>query len=54
MANYFNSLEVDLDGPMLRFSSLSFEDGGGKGGRLRLNLGIVVRKLPSIRAVASF
>ena len=54
MAHYFNTLEVDLDGPMLRFSSLSFEGDGGKGGRLRLNLGIVVRKLPSIRAVASF
>ena len=54
MADYFNNLEVDLDGPTLRFSSLSFEGGGGKGGRLRLNLGIVVRKLPSIRAVASF
>lgn len=54
MADYFNNLEVDLDGPMLRFSSLSFEGAGGMGGRLRLNLGIVVRKLPSIRAVASF
>lgn len=52
---YFNHLEVDLDGPSLSFSSLSFEGGGGvEDGRVKLSLGIVVRKLPSIRAVASF
>lgn len=49
MSDYFNNLEVDLDGPRLKFSSLSFE-----GARLKLSLGIVVPKLPSIRAVASF
>lgn len=55
MSEYFNRLEVDLDGPSLSFSSLDFEGGGGaEGGRVRLSLGIVVRKLPSIRAVASF
>lgn len=54
MEKYFNSLEIDLDGPKLRFSSLSFEGRGVADGRLKLNLGIVVRKLPSIRSVASF
>lgn len=59
MSDFFNNLEVDLDGPRLTFSSLSFEGGGGGGGgvggeRLKLSLGIVVRKFPGIRAVASF
>ncbi len=54
MSSYFNNLEVDLDGPTLSFSSLSFEGNGVESGRVKLGLGIVVRKLPSIRAVASF
>lgn len=58
LSKYFNNLEVDLDGPTLSFSSLDFEGGrsGVMGGRekVKLSLGIVVRKLPSIRAVASF
>lgn len=54
MSNYFNNLEIDLDGPKLRFVSLSFEGRGVKGGKLKLHLSIVVQKLPSIRAVASF
>lgn len=57
LSKYFNNLEVDLDGPILSFSYLNFEGGGSsgiKGGRVKLSLGIVVRKLPSIRAVASF
>lgn len=54
MSDYFNGLEIDLDGPTLRFSHLSFEGRGVRGGRLKLSLRIVVRKLPSIRAVASF
>lgn len=54
MSSYFNNLEVDLDGPILSFSSLSFEGNGVESGRVKLALGIVVRKLPSIRAVASF
>lgn len=54
MSAYFNHLEVDLDGPTLSFSSLLFEGNGIENGRVKLGLGIVVRKLPSIRAVASF
>lgn len=54
LSKYFNNLEVDLDGPSLTFSSLAFEGSGGEGGRVKLGLGIVVRKLPSIQAVASF
>lgn len=54
MSGYFNNLEVDLDGPKLRFSSMSFEGSGGRGGRVKLRLGIVVRKLPGIRTVGSF
>lgn len=54
LSEYFNNLEVDLDGPSLTFSSLSFEGSGVESGRVKLSLGIVVRKLPSIRAVASF
>lgn len=54
MGKFFNNLEIDLDGPKLSFSSLSFEGRAVADGRLKLNLGIVVRKLPSIRAVASF
>lgn len=54
MSEFFNNLEVDLDGPRLSFSSLSFEGSGIESGRVKLALGIVVRKLPNIRAVASF
>ncbi|CAM9214634.1 unnamed protein product [Ectocarpus fasciculatus] len=54
MSGFFNNLEVDLDGPRLSFSSLSFEGSGIESGSVKLALGIVVRKLPSIRAVASF
>lgn len=54
-SDFFNSLEVDLDGPSLTFSSLAFEGSGVRGGEtLKLSLGIVVRKFPGIRAVASF
>lgn len=55
VGNYFDRLEIDLDGPKLRFVSLSFVEGGGVGvGKVKLELGIVVPKLPSVRAVASF
>lgn len=54
ISDFFNNLEVDLDGPRLSFFSLSFEGSGIENGRVKLALGIVVRKLPSIRAVASF
>lgn len=54
MGGYFNNLEIDLDGPKLKFSSLCFEGAGARGGKLKLSLKVVVRKLPSIRAIASF
>ncbi|CAM9365010.1 unnamed protein product [Hapterophycus canaliculatus] len=54
VSDFFNNLEVDLDGPVLSFSSMSLEGRGIESGRLKLRLGIVVRKLPSIRAIASF
>ncbi|CAM9933313.1 unnamed protein product [Scytosiphon promiscuus] len=54
IGDFFNMLEVDLDGPVLSFSSMSWEGRGIDNGRLKLSLGIVVRKLPSIRTVASF
>lgn len=54
MSTFFNKLEVDLDGPRLTFSSLSFEGSGAGRERLKLSLGIVVRKFPGVRAIASF
>lgn len=54
MSDYFNNLEIDLDGPKLRFSTLSFEGSGVTEGRLKLSLGIVVRKFPNIRSIGSF
>ncbi|CAM9244616.1 unnamed protein product [Discosporangium mesarthrocarpum] len=54
VSNYFNSLRIDLDGPVLNFASLSFIGSGSRGGRLRLALDIIVRKFPSLRSVAMF
>lgn len=54
MGDYFNTLDLDLDGPRLRFLFLSFEGTSVRDGRVKLELDIVVPKLPSIRAVASF
>lgn len=54
MGEYFNTLDLDLDGPRLRFLSLSFEGTSARDGRVKLELSIVVPKLPSVRAVSSF
>lgn len=54
MARYFRGLEIDLDGPILSFSALSFQGRSVQSGALRLSLGIVVRKFPSIQTVKLF
>lgn len=54
ISDYFNTLEIDLDGPTLRFQKLSFEGCGATGATFRLHLSFVVRKLPSVRSMALF
>lgn len=54
ISDFFNALEINLDGPRLQFRSLSFEGRGRADAKLRLRLGIVVPKLPGIQSLALF
>ncbi|CAM9302059.1 unnamed protein product [Choristocarpus tenellus] len=54
VTQYFNTLQIDLDGPVLSFASMSFIGVGTVEGSVRLGLDIVVKRFPSVRSVAMF